>query len=172
MPFLVILKRFEVWLLFALVAGLIVFALQPPPPLPGGSPTGMAPNRTAANGDPATSPAANPTPGGSPTEPSAAPGASLTVREVRVIPSSPGYIVETHIAGGPARGSDLILDENQVRATTADGQPVNRFFEPFQEAPVLLAAGDSVAALRWWLPAPATSLWIEIEGERIEAKLP
>jgi hypothetical protein len=35
MPFLAILKRFEVWLLLAIVGALIVFASQPAPPLPG-----------------------------------------------------------------------------------------------------------------------------------------
>jgi hypothetical protein len=29
-----------------------------------------------------------------------------------------------------------------------------------------------VASLRWWLPAPAKSIWIEIDSERIEANLP
>jgi hypothetical protein len=92
------------------------------------------------------------------------------VREVRVTPSSPGFIVETVIGGG--RSADLVLGEDQVRATTADGQTLNRFFEPFQETPTLLSTGDSVASLRWWLPAPAKSIWIEIDSERIEASLP
>ena len=167
MPFLVILKRFEVWLLLAIVVALIVFALQPPPPLPGSVVAAPDPRGTETQ-PPSVSlpdPRTPPTPA-----PAAAP--SLAVREVRVTPSSPGYIVETLIGGGAGRASDLVLGEDQVRATTADGQPVNRFFEPFQETPTLLASGDSVASIRWWLPAPAKSIWIEIDGERIEATLP
>jgi hypothetical protein len=165
MPFLVILKRFEVWLLLAIVVALIVFAMQPTPPLPG---TVVAdPGPHAKEKPPMQMPLPEPQP---PEAPAAAP--SLAVREVRVTPSSPGYIVETLIGGGAGRASDLVLGDDQVRATTADGQPVNRFFEPFQETPTLLASGDSVASLRWWLPGPAKSIWIEIDGERIEATLP
>lgn len=165
MPFLVILKRFEVWLLLAIVVALIVFAMQPPPPLPG---TAVAdPDPRGKETQPSSVSLPSPL-----TTPDATAAPSLAVREVRVTPSSPGFIVETLIGGGAGRASDLVLGDDQVRATTADGQPVNRFFEPFQETPTLLASGDSVASLRWWLPAPAKSIWIEIDGERIEATLP
>jgi hypothetical protein len=167
MPFLVILKRFEVWLLLAIVVALIVFAMQPPPPLAGTVAVATDPSGTQ-NQPPSVSltdsrPPSLPTPAAAP---------SLAIREVRVTASSPGYIVETFIGGGSGRASDLVLSDDQVRATTADGQPVNRFFEPFQETPTLLASGDAVASLRWWLPSPVKSIWIEIDGERIEANLP
>jgi len=165
MTFLVILKRFEVWLLLAIVVALIVFAMQPPPPLPGT--VVVEPDPQAKEKPPMQVPSPDPPP---PEAPAAAP--SLAIREVRVTPSSPGYIVETLIGGGAGRTADLVLGDDQVRATAADGQPVNRFFEPFQETPTLLASGDSVASLRWWLPGPAKSIWIEIHGERIEANLP
>lgn len=165
MPFLVILKRFEVWLLLAIVVALIVFAMQPSPPLPGT--VLVAPDPQGAENQPPSVSLPNPQ-----TPPTAAAVPTLAVREVRVTPSSPGYIVETLIGGGAGRAADLVLGTDLVRATTADGQPVNRFFEPFQETPTLLASGDSVASLRWWLPSPAKSIWIEIDGERIEATLP
>ena len=165
MPFLVILKRFEVWLLLAIVIALVVYAFQPPPTLPGTAPANPALAETLPEIDPAVI-AANPA-----TEiPETSP--ALVIREVKMIPSSPGFIVETLIAGGPGRDEDLPLTEDRVRATTAEGQPVNRFFEPFQTPPVLLASGDSTASLRWWLPAPTDSLWIEIDDERIQADLP
>lgn len=165
MPFLVILKRFEVWLLLAIVIALVVYAFQPPPPVPGSA--------TVTSGVPEAGSETDPN--GSTANPSTEiiePSPSLVVREVKMIPSSPGFIVETLIAGGPARDGDLPLTDDQVRATTADGQPVNRFFEPFQTTPVLLATGDGTASLRWWLPAPTDSLWIEIGDERIQADLP
>jgi hypothetical protein len=165
MPFLVILKRFEVWLLLAIVVALIAFAMQPPPPLPGT--VAVEPDLHAKEKPPTHVSSPEPQ---TPEVPAAAP--SLAIREVRVTPSSPGYIVETFIGGGAGRSADLVLGEDQVRATTADGQPVNRFFEPFQATPTLLASGDSVASIRWWLPSPAKSIWIEIDGERIEATLP
>lgn len=164
MPFLVILKRFEVWLLLAIVIALVVYAFQPPP-VPGSSPATAVVEDAPPDPDTKDIPA---NPSNEITEPSPA----LVVREVKMIPSSPGFIVETLIAGGTAREGDLPLTDDQVRATTADGQPVNRFFEPFQTTPVLLATGDGTASLRWWLPAPTDSLWIEIGDERIQADLP
>ncbi len=164
MPFLVILKRFEVWLLLAIVIALVVYALQPPP-LPGTNPAKPAIAEPRPENDP-TVVAANPPTGIPATSP------SLVVREVKMIPSSPGFIVETVIAGGPGREKDLPLTDDQVRATTAEGRPVDRFFEPFRTPPVLLASGDTTAPLRWWLPAPTDSLWIEIGDERIQADLP
>lgn len=164
MPFLVILKRFEVWLLLAIVIALVVYAFQPPP-FPGSSPATAVVEDAAPEPDTKDIPANR---SNEITEPSPA----LVVREVKMIPSSPGFIVETLIAGGPVRGGDLPLTDGQVRATTADGQPVNRFFEPFQTTPVLLATGEGTASLRWWLPVPTDSLWIEIGNERIQADLP
>ena len=49
---------------------------------------------------------------------------------------------------------------------------MNRFFEPFREPAVLLASGDSVATLKWWLERPADAIWLDLEGERVKAELP
>jgi hypothetical protein len=166
MPFLVILKRFEVWLLLAIVAALIGFASQPPP-LPGGRVIGPEASRREAQ--PRPDPLQDLRNDGIP---AATAPPKATIREVRVTPSSSGYIVETLISQGGGRAPEPVVGEDQVRATTTDGQPVNRFFEPFQVTSALLASGDSVSSLRWWLPAPAESIWIEIDGERIEARLP
>ncbi|PAW65160.1 MAG: hypothetical protein B9S36_00800 [Verrucomicrobiia bacterium Tous-C2TDCM] len=167
MPFLVILKRFEVWLLLAIVAALIGFALQPPPPLPGSREIG--PEASPGEAQPLPVPLQGPQSDGIP---AATTPPTARIREVHVTPSSSGYIVETLISRVGGRATDLVAGEDQVRATTTEGQPVNRFFEPFQATPALLASGDSVSSLRWWLPAPAESIWIEIDGERIEARLP
>jgi hypothetical protein len=81
MPFLAILKRFEVWLLLAIVGALFVFASQPAPPLPGT--VAMEPDPAERENHPPqlTSPDLE-----KPGPPSAPP--SLEVREVRVTPSS------------------------------------------------------------------------------------
>ena len=166
MPFLVILKRFEVWLLLLLVAGLIAFALQTPAevlPAPVNPDSLNAPAKGTSTASPVqgeTSPPVEPLP-------------SLAIREVRVSPSSGGYIVETLLSGRAPGEKDLPLDESTVRASTTDGVPVRLFFEPFRERQVLLASAESTASLRWWLPASGPSaLWIEIDNVRLQAKLP
>lgn len=165
MPFLVILKRFEVWLLLALVAGLIAFALQPPPE-PESNQDRPEPPAVTTNLPPLGSPAE-----GSDTP--VVPSAPFAIQEVRVTPSSGGHIVETLISGRAPGDKDLALDQETVRATTADGEPLPLFFEPFRERPVLLVSADSTASLRWWCPASApTSLWIEIDNVRLQAEVP
>lgn len=165
MPFLVILKRLEVWLLFALVAGLVAFAFQAPPEPPADpghvDPIGATTNLSSGvpPGDDAAAPDAPPAP--------------FAIEKVLVSPSSGGYIVETLISGRAPGDKDLALDEGTVRATTADGEPVRLFFEPFRERPVLLVSADSTASLRWWLPASTPPLlWIEIDDVRLQAELP
>jgi hypothetical protein len=163
MPFLVILKRFEVWLLVALVIALFVFAFRPEPAIDS---TG-----DASGGEPVqvikTSTANDPTE----TAPEVT-AETITVEEVKVTTSKRGIIVELTLSGRAPSGKDLTLDESSVTATTGEGETVNRFFEPFREPAVLLASGDSLATLKWWLERPAAIIWLDLQGERVKAVLP
>ncbi len=164
MPFLVILKRFEVWLLLAVVAALLIFAFLPEP-----EPTqpGQAKRPTLS-----TPPASEKVE----TDPDAAPGdeapAAIAVRDVRVLDSPGGLIVETTLAGRSPSGGDLVLDESNVSATTAEGEPAPRFFEPFRETASLSGAEDPLATLRWWLVRPTAALSLDIGGTTIPVELP
>lgn len=160
MPLLVILKRFEVWLLLAVVFALLAFAFRPEPqpsPLTGDKSAETVPAITAEKTnlpDPEV------------------PDEALAVEDVKVTPTKGGMIVELTLSGRSPTGADLILDESSVTATTGEGEPVNRFFEPFRERAVLLASGDSIATLKWWLERPADVIWLDLEGERVKAELP
>lgn len=161
MPLLVILKRFEVWLLITLVFALLAFAFRPePPPLPLNGGEAVKPVPVAAVKGEATLP-----------DP-ALPDESFAVDEVKVTPTKGGMIVELTLSGRSPTGMDISLDETGVTATTGEGEPVNRFFEPFREPAVLLASGDSIATLKWWLESPADVLWLDLQGERVKAELP
>jgi hypothetical protein len=161
MPLLVILKRFEVWLLLGVVLGSFAFALRPDPARPApadkGAMTAASPARTGES---------------LPAFASEAPPETLTVEAVKVTQTDGGMIVELTLSGRSPTGEELTLDEVKVRATTGDGEPVNRFFEPFSPPPVLLASEDSVATLRWWLERPTDVLWLELNGERVKALIP
>src|SRR5690606_32500519 len=147
----VILKRFEVWLLLAVVAALLVFAFLPEP-----APEPAQPGRTS---HPTLS--ETPAPEPSAAEPETAPAPGIVLRNVRVLESLGGLIVETTLAGRAPSGDDLLLDEANVSATADDGEPVPRFFEPFRETASLSGAEDSLATLRWWLARPATALSLD-----------
>lgn len=159
MPFLVILKRFEVWLLAATVVALLIFAFRPEP--------GMTEPDTVIVT--AENPAVTTLPGES-----AAPEIpeGITIRDVKVTGTKEGMIVELTLYGRSLSGKDLTLDETAVTATTGEGEPVSRFFEPFRESPVLLASEDSLATLRWWLERPAGAIWLDLQGQRAKAELP
>ncbi|MBU6179237.1 MAG: hypothetical protein KGR69_06205 [Verrucomicrobia bacterium] len=163
MPFLVILKRFEVWLLLAIVAALAAFAFQPEPsaedpPAPAGVglTAAVSPDKPT-KGDPAAPPEED---------------SVLSLGAVKVEPSGGGWIVETTLAGKSPTGSDLVLDESSVTAATDRGEPVARFFEPFRGTATLAGGEDSMATLRWWLPRPADSLRLDVEGESLAVDLP
>ncbi len=154
MSFLVVFKRIEVWMLLAVVSGVLWIALMPE----SGEPA-QKPIPVAAPGEP------NPLPDKAPQEEAPI----LVVREVRMIESGGGTIIETILAGRSPTGSELLLDEASVRATTATGETVPRFFEPFQTPTLLAGTTETEATLRWWLTAPAEEIWLEISGLRLRA---
>ncbi len=171
MAFLVVLKRFEVWLLLAVVAGLLLFAL---------SPDGSDPP-VAAQTDPTSSSSftvSKDAPSASESEAEAEAAADpagedgLRIESVAVLASGGGAIFETTLAGRSPSGENFVLDEGSVVATTESGEPVSRFFEPFRERSVLSAEGRSAATLRWWLPGGPEALWIEVGENRLRAEPP
>ena len=160
MPLLVILKRFEVWLLIAVVFALLAFAFRPEArllPDAGDKPSKRLPETIA---------------GGTSLPDPAPPDKSFTVDEVKVTPTKGGRIVELTLSGRSPTGEDIPLDESSVSATTGDGELVNRFFEPFREPAALPATGDSIATLKWWLESPTDVIWLDLQGERVKAELP
>jgi len=163
MPFLVILKRFEVWLLVAVVIALFVFAFRPEP--------AIDPSVVAAGGDrvPVITTSTTNDPAENAPE---IPVETISVEGVTVTPSKGGMIVELTLSGRAPSGKDVTLDESSVTATTDEGELVNRFFEPFRKPAVLLASGDSLATLKWWLERPAAVIWLDLQGERVKAVLP
>jgi len=160
MPLLVILKRFEVWLLITVVFALLAFAFRPearPLPDAGDKPSQRLPETIA---------------GGTSLPDPAPPDKSFTVDEVKVTPTKGGRIVALTLSGRSPTGEDIPLDESSVSATTGEGELVNRFFEPFREPAALPASGDSIATLKWWLESPTDVIWLDLQGERVKAELP
>lgn len=161
MPYLVIFKRFEIWLLLLLVTGLVIFAFQSEPDLE----KPVAPKTAEAEVS------ENPDAPDSPTQPSIQEN-SIVIKEVKVTPAGTGMIVELTVAGRSTSGSDLLLDESTVSATTSKGESVPLFFEPFREPSLLLASEDSLATVRWWLESPVEAILLNVQGESIKAELP
>lgn len=153
MPFLVILKRFEIWLLAVVVFALIWFASQTEPTSVVASPAVNA-LTVVESGIPAE------------TRP------ILQVQEVQVHTTKGGQVVDLTLSGRSPTGEDLVLSSSNVSAKTADGEVVNRFFEPFRESAVLLSDETTLATMRWWLVRPTEALFLTVGGETVKAELP
>jgi len=174
--YLAILKRFEIWLLFAVVAALLVYALKPHP-----SPTASArddsetpePQRTAlAAGSKGAAEGQRDAAGAAPEASGRDAPPPLAVESVRVTPSAGGRIVELALHARSPGDAPLPLDEATLVATTRDGSPVPRFFEPFSPEPLALPGDGGEAVVRYWLESPADALWLDFSGETAKAELP
>lgn len=170
MNYLVLLKRFEIWLLLAVVVGLIAFAFSPAPD-PSESETAGTPVAENIKRDPAASDGA--------ADPDLPPEAQplIAVDGVMTEPSEGGEIIEVRLSARSETGEDVVLDESNLTATTESGLTLPRFFEPFREEPRISGEASRVR-LRFWHasaddPSVAPgSLWIDFRGERIKATIP
>ncbi|MEX2579358.1 MAG: hypothetical protein WD342_09890 [Verrucomicrobiales bacterium] len=158
---LVIFKRFEIWLLLALVAALAVFALQPEETLEQAVETEPEPAKTLAEND------ANRT-----ETPEAVEEPGLSVENVSVTGTKQGRIVELTLSGRSSTDEEIAVTESTLLAHTDAGDPVNHFFAPFQEPPVLYPDEDSLVTVRLWLEKPAESIWLDFQGRKVQTELP
>ena len=153
MPLPAVCKRFEIWFLLVLAAGILAFALWPSSE-PEFSPSGEeTPGKVEAAKDTGQDEAA-----------------LVELAGVRSIPSSGGIIVETVLAKRVAGKSGERFGE-AVIARTSGGESVPRFFEPFRDTDLPTEEGSG-ATLRWWLEKPTDTLLLEIEGEIIRVPVP
>jgi len=166
MSLLFLFKRFEIWLLLAVVAGLIVVAFSPeqieieiveekkvPVLLEKKSEVKSLEGAAAETGQPEEEPA-------------------LAVKEIVVRPDGIGRVVEVTLSGRATNGEETVINHDTLRAVTSAGEPVGRFFEPFREEMTLNPEHASLITTRWWLEKPTDSIWLEFQGQRVEAVLP
>lgn len=160
MQYLVIFKRFEIWLLLVLVAGLIWFAFRPEPDPLGNQPKSVAVLIDNKGKEEKETPEESPKDEG------------LRVEEVKVLDSSGGKIVELTLLGSSDTGEDIVLDDSRLVATTSTGARLPLFFEPFRELAVLRTGEDSLVTLKYWLEGATDTIWLDFEGKRLQAELP
>ncbi len=162
MPFLAVFKRYEVWLLLLLIAGLFWLAFTPSPV------TGLTLSRgKVVKEDPKSGPTDN-----SATNDPSAPKPSIVLRDVHIEESSGGQIVETRLEGISPTGSDLRLDGSAVQAISGDGNRIPLFFEPFQKDAILTAHENRTVTLRWWMVKPKKNFTLMLAGVEIPVDLP
>ncbi len=156
---LVIFKRIEIWLLFAVMIGLVVFALKPAPDFD--DPKSDSPVVLSDESDALV-----------PEVPAEPEKEVLVVEKVDVVSTQQGQIVEVTLLGRAPEGNEARLDESTVLARTEGGEPVSFFFEPFRQYSSLDGEEDSLATVKLWLEEPAEVVWLEFQGKTLKAALP
>jgi hypothetical protein len=166
MSLLFLFKRFEIWLLLAVVVGLLFVAFSPEQlnievveekkvpvllekKLEVKLPEGVEPETVPPEEEPA-----------------------LAIKEIVVRPDGVGRVVEVTLSGRTTNGQKTVVNEDTLRAMTSAGEPVGRFFEPFREEMSWYPEQASLITTRWWLEKPTDSIWLEFQGQRVEAVLP
>ncbi len=156
-----ILKRFEIWLLFAVIAALFTFAFRPH----GESIKVLAePDNSVVQSDQATAPhpATDPKLRKEP----------YTIEAVDIVPTEQGQIVELTLMGRSQSGEEIPLNNSTLSAMTSEGEPLDFFFEPFREEAFFTGGEDSLATVKLWLESPTEVIWLDLQGSRLKAKLP
>lgn len=155
----IIFKRIEIWLLYAVMIGLLVYAFKP-----GDEVMDPVIDNLVVLSDESGSFAPEVT-----EEPEKE---ILVVEKVDVRPAQQGQIVEVTLVGRTPEGGEARLDESTVTATTGSGIPVGFFFEPFRLVGSLDGEEDSLATVKLWLEEPAEVVLLEFQGKTLRAELP
>lgn len=166
MSLLFLFRRFEIWLLLTVVVGLLFVAFSPEavdtqvaevneaPVLLEKKLEVEFPDKTKAKTD----------------EPEEEP--AFAVKEVLVRPDGGGKVVEVTLSGRAHNGQETPVNDDTLKAMTGSGEPVRRFFEPFSKDMAFYPDQVSLITTRWWLEKPTDSIWLEFQGQRVEAVLP
>jgi hypothetical protein len=175
MPFLVLFKRIEIWLLLGVVIAILVFAfsseessveeiVQTEP----GSETEVAPEPAPLQVLPepvVEEPAIEEAP------------PALIVEDIRTEPTDGGKIIALTLRARSLDGEKIVINDRSLQVSTDTGATVPRFFAPFQNEPVITSEEPTEVEVRYWLATDpsdtvAKTLWLDFQGEKTEAKIP
>lgn len=156
---LTILKRFEIWLLFALIGVAIWWAL------------GADPNPVSAG----ATKVPDTENGGSNTNTTTAVEQSQSLLEVKKVdftPEAQGGVVEVTLLGRSGTDEQVTLDDRNIEMLTSEGETIRRFFVPFSPDPQLAPNESSMVTLKYWLPEAAEVLWLTYRDQTLKVILP
>jgi len=162
MPYLVIFKRFEVWLLLSLLGGLFLYLIWP-------DGVGAA---TAEVPGPSVSPAASVLEdSAAPPRPKALVVTSVGRRDLAATPAQQGMILDLTLFGRTKGDGAVVLTEANLRVQDESGQVVPRFFEPFTPEATFVPEENREARIALWWSGSGEKLWVEWEGEKVPVDL-
>lgn len=162
MPYLVIFKRFEVWLLLSLLGGISLYLVWP---------DGVV-TATVETSEPSVSvKAMAPEDPLEPSEPKTLAVTHVAHRDTAATPTQQGIILDLTLLGHTRGESSVALTEANLRIQDESGQIVPRFFEPFAPEAMFIAGEDREARIAVWWSGVGKKLWVEWEGEKVPVEL-
>ncbi len=156
-----VLKRFEIWVLLALVVAALWWALSLDPTDPA---TGLVDSTTPVG-------AADSTTDGQATAEDTA-TALLQVQSIAVDALDSGSVLEVTLLGRSGTDSAVELTADTIELLNSAGDQINRFFLPFDQPPSLDATEPSLVVLRYWLPEPSDVLWLTYRDQTLKVEPP
>ncbi len=187
-----VLKRFEVWLLLLVIVGAVWFVFQAPveeesgdslpeepvakvEDAPDGKSETDSPQTTQreVKDAPKSESADNPVVADPDSEPVATVSTAagrFEIHGAKSVTEGDGSVVEFTVQGKVDQSLELVSP--QVKLVTEGGEEFDRFFLPFDPAPVLEPGDESEASLKYWVRGELNEkLWLEIDGDRVAVDL-
>ena len=171
-----IFKRFEIWLLFGLMAAAVWFAMKADPgggidePLAATVEKPQTKGKSLAVSKPVEKKLETPEINEEEEPP------PFQVKKVAVTRTEQGRVIDLTLLGrahNRVESLDLNADKDAISVVTDTGEEVDRFFHPFAEPAVLDAKEDSLVNLKYWLKSDdAKLLWVSIGDHKFTAEIP
>lgn len=162
MPYLVIFKRFEVWLLLSLVGGLFLYLVWP---------DGVVAATVATPGPSVSAEAKTPEHSSEPSPPKTFVVTDVGRRGPAGPPAQQGIIIDLTLLGRTTGEKSVVLTEANLRIQDESGQIVPRFFEPFATEATFVPGEDREAKIAVWWSGTGEKLWVEWEGKKVPVEL-
>jgi hypothetical protein len=149
-----VLKRFEIWLLFALIGAGIWWAFQEDTveEIVQITPGNTIPGTEALKEENDSS--------------------LLEVKQVNLSPTQQGTVIELTLLGRSGTDEPVALGTENVELLTSEGEDVHRFYLPFDPDPLLPADEKSLVTLKYWLKNPVDILWLTYRDQTVKVEIP
>lgn len=176
MPLVVLLKRFEVWLLLGVVFAVLFFAFAPEKAAEEEVVETGTETETKVDPEPVVLTQVLPEPKVDPPVEEKAPPA-LIVEEVHSESAEGGQIISLKLLARSLDGKEIVINDQALQVSTDTGASVPRFFAPFQGELVVATEEPTEVEVKYWLAtgeldSAVNILWLDFQGEKTEAKIP
>lgn len=153
-----ILKRFEIWILFAIVAAGVWWAFQ------AETVNDIAATDLPENTGGIDAPENDPE--------SAESAGLLEIKNVNLTSTVQGTVVELTLFGKSGTDEAVALGNDTLELLTSEGEDVHRFFLPFDPDPMLAPDEKSLVTLKYWLKSPVDVLWLTYRDQTVKVDIP